>query len=561
MNGQIGVYVCECGPNIKDRIDIDKVLEDISSMENVKVAKRFPLLCSNDGKKFLEEEIAKEELTHLVVAACSPKEHEQTFMTVCEKAGLNPYLFQLINIREQCAWMIPDKEHATAKAIQYIRAGIQRVAFHRPLEKKEIDSIPDVLVIGGGISGLETSLSLAGKDRHVYLVEKTDSLGGMAGNLSKLLPYQGSELSSIGAKIKQVRDNANIEIFTSSEVSDVRGFLGNFDITISTLGESSEARKIQVGAVVVATGFGLYDPGNDSQYGLGQIDNVFTALEFEEMLGKDKLLLKNGKPPKSVALIHCVGRKELGYCSKVCCLYSIKFAHLLKDTSPDINITELYTDLCLPHKSDQAYFDEAKEKGIRFIRTGEDVSAKEKGDQIEVAYNRDGQKDSITVDMVVLAQGMVPSKDTAALAEMLNIPLDKTGFFKEIHEILNPISTPIEGVYIAGCAVGPRNVPESIVQSQAASGKILSSLIPGKKIMPEVKVSEIREDFCTGCQTCLSICFYGAISYDPIKDISVVNEVICRGCGSCVGSCPSGAIRSKHFTYPQLYRELLEALR
>jgi len=218
-------------------------------------------------------------------------------------------------------------------------------------------------------------------------------------------------------------------------------------------------------------------------------------------------------------------------------------------------------DLCLPHKSDQAYFDEAKEKGIRFIRSGEDVLVKNKGTQIEVEYDRDGQKDSITVDMVVLAPAMVPSEGTTALAEMLNIPLDKTGFFKEIHEILDPISTPIEGVYIAGCAVGPRNIPESIVQSQAASGKILSSLIPGKKIKPEVKVSEIREDFCTGCQTCLSICFYGAISYDPIKDVSVVNEVICRGCGSCVGSCPSGAIRSKHFTYPQLYREVLEALR
>jgi len=561
MNGQIGVYVCECGPNIKDRIDIDKVLEDISSLENVKVAKRFPLLCSNDGKKFLEEEIAKEELTHLVVAACSPREHEQTFMTVCKQAGLNPYLFQLINIREQCAWMIPDKEQATAKAIQYIRAGIQRVAFHRPLEPKEIDSIPDVCVIGGGISGLETSLSLAGKDRRVYLVEKTDSLGGMAGKLSKLLPYQGSELSSVEAKIKQAQDNANIEIFTSSEVSDVRGFLGNFDITISSHGESSEARKIQAGAVVVTTGFGLYDPGNDSQYGLGQIDNVITALEFEEMLGKDKLLLKSGKPPKSVALIHCIGRKELGYCSKVCCLYSIKFAHRIKDMSSDMDVTELYMDLCLPHKSDQAYFDEAKEKGIRFIRSGEDVLVKNKGTQIEVEYDRDGQKDSITVDMVVLAPAMVPSEGTTALAEMLNIPLDKTGFFKEIHEILDPISTPIEGVYIAGCAVGPRNIPESIVQSQAASGKILSSLIPGKKIKPEVKVSEIREDFCTGCQTCLSICFYGAISYDPIKDVSVVNEVICRGCGSCVGSCPSGAIRSKHFTYPQLYREVLEALR
>ena len=172
-----------------------------------------------------------------------------------------------------------------------------------------------------------------------------------------------------------------------------------------------------------------------------------------------------------------------------------------------------------------------------------------------------GKKDSIAVDMAILAPAMVPSEDTSKLAEILNLPLDETGFFKEVHEMLDPISTPIEGVYVAGCALGPKNIPESIIQSQAASGKILSSLIPGKKIEPEVKVSEIREEFCTGCQTCLSVCFYGAISFDEYKGISVVNEAICRGCGSCVGICPSGAIRSKHFTYPQLYFEVLQALR
>jgi heterodisulfide reductase subunit A len=561
MNEKIGVYVCECGPNIKDRVDIDKIIEDISSIENVKTVKKFGLLCSNDGKKYLEEEIKKEGLSHLVVAACSPREHEQTFMNVCERAGLNPYLFQLLNIREQCAWMISDKDEATSKAIKYIRAGVQRVALHKALQKKEIENIPDVLVIGGGVSGLEASLSLAGKDRHVYLVEKTESLGGIAGKLSQLFAYQGSALSLIKEKIEQVNNNKNIDVFTSSRVSDVRGFLGNFEVGIQTNGEDSEEKEIQVGAIVVATGFGLFDPRENSQCGYGKIENVLTGLEFEEMINSGKVLLKEGKPPKSVALIHCVGRKEKGYCSKVCCLNSIKFGHYLKDNYSDVNVTEFYMDLCLPHKADQEYFEEAKNKGVRFIRAEEDIKVKEKGDQIEVEYKTDGKTDSVSVDMVVLAPAMVPSEDSSELADMLNIPVGKTGFFKEVHEILDPTSTPIEGVYIVGCASGPKNIPESIVQSQAAAGKIFSSLIPGKKIMPEVKVSEIREDFCTGCQTCLSVCFYGAISFDPIKGVSVVNEAICRGCGSCVGSCPSGAIRSKHFTYPQLYREVLEALR
>ena len=560
MNGQIGVYVCECGPNIKDRIDIDKVLEEISSLANVKIAKRFPLLCSGDGKKFLAEEIKKEELTHLVVAACSPKDHEKTFMTVCEESGLNPYLFQLVNIREHCAWMISDKNEATTRAIKYIRAGIKRVAFHESLEKKQLESNPDVLVIGGGIAGLETSLSLAGEKRKVHLVEKTESLGGMAVRLSQLLPQQGAQLSLIKEKVEQARKHQHINVHTSCEVADVRGFLGNFEVVLKSSANGSEGREIQVGAIVVATGFGLFDPQHSSDYEYGENDNILTALEFEGHINSGKILLKNGKKPKSVALVHCVGRNERGYCSKVCCLYMLKFAHYLKDTFSDLDVTEFYIDLCLPHKTDQEYFEEAKNKGVRFIRT-EEVKIKGKKEGIEVEYRTDGKTDAVQVDMAVLAPAMIPSEDTSKLASMLNIPLDKTGFFKEVHEILDPVSTPIEGVYTAGCALGPKNIPESIVQSQATSGKIFSSLIPGKKIEPEVKVSIIREEFCTGCQTCLSVCFYGAISFDPVKGISRVNEAICRGCGSCVGSCPSGAIRSKHYTYPQLFREVLEALR
>jgi heterodisulfide reductase subunit A2 len=560
MNGKIGVYICECGPNIKDRIDIDKVIEAVSGIEGIKTVKRYSLLCSNDGKKFLEEDLKKEELTHVVIAACSPKDHEQTFMRVCEKAGVNPYLFQLVNIREQCAWMIPDKDAATEKAIQYVMSGIQRVALHSPLKQVEIESKPDVLVIGGGVAGLEASLSLAGPDRKVYLVEKEEALGGKVKKLFSLLPHQGNDLSLIEKKIKAAADHDNIEVLTSSQVADVRGFLGNFEIEITRVDGEGSGKTIQTGAVVVATGFGLFDVSKAPQYGYGKIDDVLTALEFEEMMKQGEVKLKNGDSPKSIALIHCVGRNEKGYCSKVCCLYSIKYAHYLKDTFPDAEVTDFYIDLCLPHKADQKYFDEAKEKGVRFLRT-DDTQLEEKNNKIQVTYHTDGGKKNLFVDMAVLAPAMVPSEDIPKLAEMLNIPLDRTGFFKEIHEILDPVATPAEGVYIAGCALGPKNIPESMVQAQAAAGKIFSGLIPGKKIKPEVKVSEVVEEFCTGCQTCLSVCFYGAISFDSSKGVSVVNEAICRGCGNCVGSCPSGAIRSKHFTYPQLYQEVLASLR
>ncbi|MFW6123889.1 MAG: CoB--CoM heterodisulfide reductase iron-sulfur subunit A family protein [Acidobacteriota bacterium] len=563
MNKNIGVYVCECGPNIPERIDIDKVVEELSSLDEVKTVKKHSLLCSNDGKKFLKEDIEKEELSHVVVAACSPKDHENTFMKVCEEAGMNPYLFQLVNIREQCAWMIPDKEEATAKAIKYIKAGIHRVIFHAPLEKKELEISVDVLVIGGGISGIEASLSLAGPNRKVHLVEKADSLGGMAGKLSQILPHQGSKIKLVKEKIEQAKNNENINIYTSSEVKEIRGFLGNFEAFIQSNQENEEGKEeeIKTGAVVLATGFDLYDLKENPVYGYGENENVVSALEFEEMLKNEKIELKNGKKPKSVAFVHCAGRKEKGYCSKVCCLYTLKFAHYLKDNLPDTDVKELYMDLCLPHKQDQSYFDQAKEKGVEFIRMDEVMKTKKSGDKVEVEYKNNEKPDKLSVDMVVVAPAVVPSKDTSHLAGLLNLPLDKSGFFKELHEMLDPVATPMEGVYITGCALGPRNIPESMTQSHATAGKILSKLIPGRKVKPEVKVSEIKEDVCTGCQTCLSVCFYGAISYDPFKGVSVVNEAICRGCGNCVGSCPSGAIRSKHFTYSQLYQEVMEALR
>jgi len=561
MKGNIGVYVCECGPNISERIDIDKVVEEISTLEGIKIAKKFGLLCSNDGKKFLADEIKKEELSHLVVAACSPREHEVTFMNVCREAGLNPYMLQLVNIREQCAWIISDKEEATRMAIKYIRAGIKRVALHKPLEQIELEGNPDIMVIGGGIAGIEASLSLAGVDRKVYLIEKSSSLGGMVRKFSKLLPSQGANLSVIQKKIKDVENNKNIEVLTSSEVETARGFFGNFEVVIKSLDSNSEKKEIKVGALVIATGSRLIDLKNLPRYGYGEVENVLNPLEFEEMSSSGKILLKNGRPPQSVALIHCVGREEKGYCSKVCCLYSIKFAHHLKDMAPQTEVFEFYSDLCLPDKTDQDYLEEAKKKGIHFIRAG-GVEIKKNGGKISIKHkNSQGETSHVSVDMVVLAPALIPSEDTPKLANIFNIPLDETGFFKEAHEKLNPVSTPIEGIFIVGCASGPKNISESVIQSQAASGKILSSLIPGKKIEPEVKIAEIREDFCTGCQTCLSVCFYGAISFDDFKGISVVNQAICRGCGSCVGSCPSGAIRSKHFTYPQLYSEFLEAVR
>jgi len=261
-------------------------------------------------------------------------------------AGINPYLFQLANIREQCAWVTEDKYEATKKTIMLVKAAIRRVRYHDSLEKKEIECNPDVLMIGGGIAGIESSLLLASPDRTVYLVEKTSSLGGLIINFEKAYPNM-KLCNSIKQKIENINKNENIKVFTDSEVEEVLGFFGNFEVKVKKTTEGEEAAEFNVGAVVLATGSTLFDTDKISRYGYGKIDNVITALEFEKMNLSGRISLKNNKTPKSVAIIHCVGRNEKGYCSEICCMYSLKFVRYLKDKLPDVKVTNFYSDLCI----------------------------------------------------------------------------------------------------------------------------------------------------------------------------------------------------------------------
>jgi len=557
---KIGVYICECGPNIADKVDIAKVINAVSSIDGVVVAERYKLLCSAEGKRFLKEEIKKHALTHLVVAACSPKQHEQTFMEVCEKAGINPYLFQLANIREQCAWITEDKDEATEKAIRLTRAAIKRVCHHSPLEKKELECNTDVLVIGGGIAGIETSLQLASPDRKIYLVEKSSSLGGLLTNFDKTFPSMQSGSKSIQEKIQTVNNNANIEVFTNSEVEEILGFFGNFEVKVKKRDEEQSTAEFNVGAVVLATGSTLFDPMQTPQYGYGDLDNIITSLEFENMNSSGKITLKNGKTPNSVAIIHCVGRDKTGYCSEICCMYSLKFVRYLKDKISNVKVSNFYSDLCIPGKTYQKFYDQTKGKHVDFIRST-DIKITKNGDKLNIEYkDENGSKNNLVVDMAILTPAMEPTSDTSRLTEVAGVSLGDGGFFAEEHQKLSPVSTTTEGVYIAGCAQGPKNISDTLDQANAVTGKILSSLIPGRKIEPEVKISQISESFCIGCKTCINVCSYGAITFDEARKISVVNEAICRGCGNCVAACPSGAATLKHFTFNQIYKELMEAV-
>ncbi|MDP8204480.1 MAG: FAD-dependent oxidoreductase [Candidatus Tenebribacter mawsonii] len=562
MSEKIGIYVCECGPNISSKVDIEKIMQELAELEDFQdkelIIKNHKLLCSVEGKKFLENEINENNLTHLVCAACSPRDHDTTFVNVCKKTKLNPYMYQIVNIREHCAWIIPDKDEATSKAIRIIHSGMDRVLYQQPLEEKQLDSNPDVLIIGGGIAGMEAALTLASKDRAVYLIEKSEKLGGKSAILKELLPRQGVTMNILRQKISDVQSNRYIKVFTNAELDSIVGFLGNFEIVIKGLKDTNNTTELLAGAVIVATGFDLTDVSSLDSYNIKKEDEVYNAIEIEKMLSESgKITMRNGSQPEKVALIHCVGRSEVGYCSKTCCDYLLKIAKLIKDQSATIEVTELYKHMCLPNKHDEVFYELVQEKGVELIKI---KNANVTGTTIDFTDISDAKK-KLDVDMIIVGTAMIPASGTAELGVELKIDQHETGFFQEAHLKINPVSTNTDGVFVVGGAHGPAGISESMLQAQAAAGKIFTQLIPGQKIIPEVKVSEILEAYCTGCQTCLEVCGFGAIYFDEDKGISVVNEAICRGCGNCVGSCPSGSIRTRHFTNPQIYQEVKEALR
>ncbi len=563
MARRIGFFICECGPNIGENVDIDAVLNAVEDMDDVVLAARFGLMCSGPGKDFLKANIKTEKLTHLVVAACSPKQHELTFMEVCEDSGINPFLFQLTNIREQVAWVTKDKDEATEKTIRLAKAAIRRVRYHDPLSKTALAVNADVLVIGGGVAGMAAALRLASPERRVHLVERSSSLGGRVVAQGPIYPTMASGGEMATAMVDLVEGNDWIVVHRYSEVSVVVGFFGNFEVVIT--GELEDGgtvdTKVNVGAVVVATGAEVLAGKPLEDLGHGSIDGVVSSAELEAMLADGSIGGKGGKAPKSVAFVQCVGRDEVGYCSEICCMNSAKQARLLLEAAKGAKVHILYRDLCVPGRDQQAFLEGAVKAGANLVRaTSVEVEGSRGG--ITVSHSLDdGKIEKLKVDMVVLSAAMVAPEGTDGIAEMLNVELDPSGFLLEAHEKLEPMAAGIDGIYLAGSASGPRSVSDSILQAEACAGRVLSSLIPGRTIEPEIRVSHILETLCTGCQTCLEVCCYGAIVYDPMKNVSHINAAICRGCGNCVAACPSNAISLYHFTYKQLYQEIVEAIR
>lgn len=651
MAERIGVYVCECGPNIKEAMYFDEVVKFAQGLKNVVLVKPFKLLCSEEGRELIKEDIKEHNLTRVVIAACSPKEHELTFEKVLKSAGLNPFFLQIANIREQCAWVIKDKSLATEKAKAMLRGAVERVIYHEPLEIKEIEASPDALVVGAGITGISAALALAQKNRKVYLVEKLPCIGGKVACYEDVFPNLECAPCMLEPKLDEILHSEHIELLTFSEVQEVLGFYGNFVVKVKKYArfvdmkgcigcgacfevcpvkvkneynegvderkaiyipyagalpnvavidkehclrfqqkecnacqqacpfgainyeDTDEVEELKVGAVVLATGFGLFEPTRAPQYGYGKIENVYTSLEFERLLSSTgptagKILLKDGQSPKRIAFIHCVGSrtpKFNEYCSGVCCLYSLKFAHLSKQRLPAVSITHLYSDFCLPGKESQGLFNKvSQEEEVEFLhmKHPDSIEIVEKRGEILIKYTDvHGKSQNVTSDMVVLATAIEGAKDAQNLTEIFDISQGKGRFFVEEHTKIAPVSTTTEGIFIAGCAQAPLDIQSSVAQGKAAAGMILSRLIPGEKLTLEAKIAVVDEDFCSGCKTCNTLCSYNAITYDEEKKQSIVNEVLCRGCGVCVAACPSGAIKARHFTDQQILVEIKALLK
>jgi heterodisulfide reductase subunit A len=554
---RIGLFLCECGPNIAEAIDLDRITELISKANIVAGIERHKLLCSEDGKKFFAESLKEHNYDHVVVAACSPKQHESTFMEVMSDNKMNPYLMQMVNIREQCAWVTPDKDAATEKAFTSICAAISRIKYHQSLESKEIECNPAVIIIGGGIAGLEAALRTAGHGRQVFMVEEQE-LGTRARQQRLLVPTMQSAEEFLQTKINAVKDNKSIKVYERCTIEDILGFFGNFVAHLRT--SDNVQHTIEAGAVILALDGQPYVPPAKTEFGYGTLDDVYTAAEFETKLSA-QTMTKSGSAPASIGIIHCVGRKKLGYCSKMCCVNSMKIARDLKKRLESATITEFYKNLCLPDVQYEKFYHETEAQGIQFIRC-QDISVVKMDDRLCVKVKGPGAEEkTYPVDMVILSTGSTPSAQVKRFSEMFNIPIDEYGYLKQEHNILEPISTVTEGVYIASGMHGPGSLHDILTQAGAAAGKILSALVPGKRLALESKTSHVSETMCIGCGVCVNVCAYGAVKLDESKHISVVNEVLCRGCGNCAAACPSGAAFHRHFTNRQILQEMDQILK
>ena len=654
MTEKVGIYVCHCGSNIAGTVDVKEVARWAGeNIANVAVARDYKFMCSSPGQQMIEEDIKREGLTRVVVAACSPSLHERTFQRACQKAGLNPYFLQMANLREHVSWVTKDKAEATWKAKALVSAATERVKRHQPLEPTFVNVNPATLIVGGGIAGIQAALELANAGYTVYLLEREPSIGGHMAQFDKTFPTLDCSACILTPRIMEVGQHENITLLTYSELEEVQGSVGNFKVKIrkrarhvkedacngcgicadkcptkvidgafeAGLGyrkaiytpfpqavprtpvidtdacrwfqqgkcgvcqklcpteaidfqQQDQIVELEVGNIILATGWKLFDCRRLPQYGYGRLPNVYTSMEFERLCNAagptgGKIVLRDGKTePETVAIIHCVGSRDVkcnSYCSNICCMAALKFGHLVLEKT-DAEVYSFYIDIRTNHKGYEEFYQRLLGEKMHFIR-GKVAEVTDAGrvpfeNRKLIVQSEDtllGRQRRVPVDMVILMGALEPQAGAAALARKCGISCGESGWFTERHPKLDPIATMTDGVFVAGVCQGPKDIPASVAQGAAAAARVQGMIAKGNVTIDPITAS-IDENRCSGCRTCNGLCPYHAIKYDEEKLVCSVNAALCKGCGTCASACPAGAITASHFTDEQIFAEIQGAL-
>ena len=645
---RVGVYVCHCGVNVGGVVNCPEVADYAKTLPNVVVAKDDKYMCSDPGQSLIQDDIKEHNLNRIVVAACSPRLHEPTFRRCVEEAGLNKFLFEFANLREQDSWVhMTQPAEATAKAKDLTRMAVAKARLLEPLEASKVAVDKKCLVIGGGVAGIQSALDLADMGFKTYMVERNPTIGGRMGQLDKTFPTLDCSMCILAPKMVDTSKHENIELITYAEVKEVDGYIGNFTVKVEKkpryvkeedctgCGQCQEVCPIEipnyydegvgmvraayipfpqavplcatidknycidcglcetvcgpdaidrdmepeeielhVGTIIAATGYDPYDPTEKYEYGYGRYTNVITAMEIERMInasgptGGHVQKPSDGKEPKRVAFIHCVGSRDeqigKSYCSRVCCMYSMKNAQLCIDHEPDTEVTCYYMDIRSFGKGFEEFYKTSQEKyGIEFIR-GRPAEILENDDLTLTVRAEDtllGKVTEYTYDLVVLSVGLEPPKGSNELRQTLGLSRTSDGFYMEAHPKLRPVDTLTDGVYIAGVAQGPKDIPDAVAQGSAAASRASIPMAKG-----EVEIEPITADtdttVCGACEVCVELCPFGAVSIEGegADKHAAINVALCKGCGTCVGACPSGAMNQNHFKTEQIMAQIAAAL-
>ena len=554
---RVGVFVCHCGANIGRVVDVPSVVEYAATLDNVVHAQESIFACSTDNAQEIADTIRDKSLNRVVVAACTPRTHEPLFRDTCREGGINQYFFEMANIREHCSWVhAKETARATQKAKEIVRMSVARSARLEPLEEFELPVNKACLVVGGGIAGMTSSLSLAEQGFEVYLVEKEPELGGMARHIFYSL--EGMDVQGhLKDLIRRVYRHPSIHVSRDAVILEVSGYIGSFTTRIRSEGR---VREIRHGAAIIATGAQEYQP---TEYLYGENENVLTSVELESMIFNRDERLGNCR---SLVMIQCVGcrNEERNYCSRVCCSHSLKNALELRALNPDMDICILYRDM-RSYGFKEDFYREAAEKDIRFVRYSRDekpeVKAVEENGrkrlQVVVTDHVLGKRLLFDADVIQLAAAAIPSSTSTEVAKLFKLATNPDGFFQEAHVKLRPVDSAVDGIFLCGTAHYPKHVTETISQAYGAAGRAATVLIKDS-VTASGAVCAVDAGACETCGACISLCAYGAIEFTdtPQGRKATVNPILCKGDGLCTTRCPTGAIFLKHFTDDEILSQI-----